>query len=183
MNALRPDLFWLRNLHNYVNIRKVKKNWWKRKKRKVISSFYSFDRIHKRWWAGGSEGGLEKVWKRGKVIWTVIFVDRFCIWLLLWRHSYNIYERHVNRVLWMEALAAQRPVVGSNVLPHAGQGRLLGDPFSGGAHFGINIKDWYIAKQRLLLLKETKNHSYFWFLRNDDTSTATQPIWRLTIVV
>lgn len=49
-------------------------------------------------------------------------------------------------MLWKEALAAQRPVVGSNMLPHAGQGGLVGDPFSVGAHFGINIKDRYIAK-------------------------------------
>lgn len=159
-----------------MGIRKVKKNWRERKqKRKVIGSFYSFDRIHKRWWAGGSEGGLEKVWKRERLSgqWFLLISSR-CIWLLLWRHSYDIYERRVNRVLWKEALAAQRPVVGS-MLPHAGQGRLLGDPFSVGAHFGLNVKDWYIAKQRLLLLKETTNHSYFWFLWKDYTSMATQP--------
>lgn len=51
------------------------------KKRKVISSFYSIDRIHERWWAGGSEGGSEKVWKRGKVIWTVSLVDQFSLHL------------------------------------------------------------------------------------------------------
>lgn len=81
-NALQPELFWLRNQHNYVGIRKVKKSWRERKqKRKVISSFYSFDRIHQRRWAGGSEGVLEKVWKRGKVIWTVSLVDQFSLHL------------------------------------------------------------------------------------------------------
>lgn len=64
-------------------------------------------------------------------------------------------------MLWKEALATHtRQTCGGCMLPHAGQGWLLGDPFSVGAHFGISIKDWYIAKQRFLLLNKTKNHIY-----------------------
>lgn len=78
-------------------------------------------------------------------------------------------------------LTPDRPVVDLNMLAHAGQRRMLGNPFSVVTHFCINTKVCHITKKVFLSLNQSKNHISKWILWKG--YTATQPLWRHTAVV